>query len=64
MILAKKIGVLHKPNKMYLEYVPDEIVQQAAIYLLEKFGGRAVAPAKEFTMPEMSSVSARTRARM
>ena len=64
MILAKKIGVLHKPNKMYLEYVPDEIVQEAVIYLLEKFGGRIVAPARAFTMPEMSSVSARTRARM
>ena len=38
MILMKQIGELHKPNDMYLEYVPEEIVEQAVDYLLERFG--------------------------
>lgn len=38
MILAQRIGQLHKPNEMYLEYVPEEIVEQAVDYLLERFG--------------------------
>ncbi len=29
MILAKKIGTLHKPNKFYLEYVPEHILKKA-----------------------------------
>jgi len=43
MILAKRIGELHKPNAMYLEYVPEEIVEEAVKYVLERFGGRSAA---------------------
>ena len=37
MILAKRCGEIHKPNDMYLEYVPDELVEEAVIMILEKF---------------------------
>ena len=37
MILAKKCGEIHKPNEMYLEYVPDELVEEAVAMILEKF---------------------------
>ncbi len=37
MILAKKCGEIHKPNDMYLEYVPDDLVEEAVMMILEKF---------------------------
>ena len=37
MILAKKCGEIHQPNDMYLEYVPDELVEEAVLMILEKF---------------------------
>jgi hypothetical protein len=33
MILAKKIGEMHKPNKYYLEYVPEDILKEAIAHL-------------------------------
>ena len=33
MILAKKIGEMHKPNKYYLEDVPEAVLREAIIHL-------------------------------
>ena len=37
MILAKRCGEVHKPNQMYLEYVPAELAEEAVAMLLDKF---------------------------
>jgi len=34
-ILLKKVGKLHKPNKYYLEYVPDDIVREAIKFVID-----------------------------
>ncbi len=33
MILAKRIGEMHCPNKYYLEYVPEAILRDSITYL-------------------------------
>lgn len=38
MILAKKIGEMHRPNPEYLEYCPQELVEHTVKLLLSRFG--------------------------
>eukprot|EP00462_Mataza_sp_D1_P025734 CAMPEP_0175146628 /NCGR_PEP_ID=MMETSP0087-20121206/15485_1 /TAXON_ID=136419 /ORGANISM="Unknown Unknown, Strain D1" /LENGTH=413 /DNA_ID=CAMNT_0016431613 /DNA_START=149 /DNA_END=1390 /DNA_ORIENTATION=+ len=37
MILIRKVGVLHKPNERFLEYVPDALVADAVLHGIERF---------------------------
>jgi hypothetical protein len=69
MILAKKCGEIHKPNDMYLEYVPDELVEEAVGMLLEKFMPVESARARRASMssvvsPQVSAGRAVARPRM
>ena len=56
MILAKKCGEIHKPNDMYLEYVPDDLVEEAVTMILEKFLAPEVARGAASRRANLSSV--------
>ena len=38
MILAKRIGEMHRPNPQYLEYCPQELVERVVKRILTEFG--------------------------
>uniref|UniRef100_A0A7S2V593 3-dehydroquinate synthase domain-containing protein n=1 Tax=Fibrocapsa japonica TaxID=94617 RepID=A0A7S2V593_9STRA len=38
MILNKRIGEMHKPNPMYLEYCPVDLVEESVKVLLNRYG--------------------------
>merc|ERR1712146_693106 len=56
MILAKKCGEIHKPNDMYLEYVPDDLVEEAVAMILEKFLAPEVARGAASRRANLSSI--------
>ena len=56
MILAKKCGEIHKPNDMYLEYVPDELVEEAVSMILEKFTAAEIARGAAARRARMGSI--------
>lgn len=73
MILAKKCGEIHKPNDKYLEYIPEELVEEAVAMLLDKFmpkeTARAAAAARRSragsrVSPQLSAGRAAARPRM
>eukprot|EP00048_Salpingoeca_helianthica_P015420 m.226683 g.226683 ORF g.226683 m.226683 type:complete len:442 (-) comp17012_c0_seq1:149-1474(-) len=48
LILAKRIGELHHPNKYYLEYVPEDIVRAAIAYLTtSRYRSHGLVPSAE-----------------